>query len=95
MEFIRLGTFCQIINSSLLEKINSDFEFKKNQESVVTMILRILSYDSNDELDKKYNGEDGEKVLDKPYCSKICTGTEKIHLSLLQFLQKDDYIERI
>ena len=59
------------------------------------MILRILSYDSNDELDKKYNGEDGEKVLDKPYCSKICKETEKIHLSLLQFLQKDDYIEQI
>lgn len=52
------------------------------------MILRILSYDSNDELDEKYNGEDGEKILDKPYCSKICKGTEKIHLSLLKFLQK-------
>ena len=61
MEFIRLGTFCQIINSSLLEKINSDFEFKKNQESVVTMILRILSYDSNDELDKKYMGKMARK----------------------------------
>ena len=46
MEFIQLGTFCQIINNSLFERINSDFEFKKNQESVVTMILRILSYDS-------------------------------------------------
>lgn len=95
MEFIRLGTFCQIINNSLFERINSDFEFKKNQESVVTMTLRILSYDSNDELDEKYNGEDGDKILDKPYCSKICKGTEKIHLSLLKFLQKDDYIERI
>lgn len=95
MDFIRLGTFCKIINHSILEDSNPDFELPKNQEGIVTMVLRCLSIDSNEVLEEKYFGKDGDKILDKAYCSKICKGTEKIHQLLLKFLQKDDYPERI